>query len=204
MTSSSRAADFAAEQVEAIVEAAQAAADTIRAEAQAEVDEALRAAREQAAAEVAQARDQAAAEVAQARGQADAQRAAAHESAEAELADARRKAIALGEDAKKEAAELVKAAQEAADDSLSEARAISAGLRQLGEALNDQAARILHDVQASHQRMQAQMKAPLGRGSDAIPPSRPGGRRRSTPPADPSPRGGSPFEDLDVPGWVER
>lgn len=162
-----RAADIAAETVARLVAQAEATVERMAEEARAELAE-IRA---------------------QAEREAEEARATGRRDAEASLADARTKAIQLGEDARKEAKARVEEAAEAADRVLSEARALSSGLRQLGSALTNHAERILKDVQAGHRRMQADLRLPDG---GAAPAPR---ARRST-------GGGSPFEDIELPEWV--
>jgi hypothetical protein len=77
---------------------------------------------------------------------------------------------------------------------LADARAVSAGLRSLGRTLQDQAERILRDVQAGHKRIRGDLRTVSGSSSS------------SSAADDPAPRSrrGSPFEDLDVPSWAEK
>jgi hypothetical protein len=183
--SSSRTSDLAAQQVEQIVSAAQAAAEEIRRRAEVEGHDIL---------------------------------AQANREAEAERNEARKQAIMLGEDARQEAERLrlqtqralegrTAAAERAAAEVLAEARALSGGLRQLGRSLEDQADRILRDVQAAHKRMQADLR--VSSGVDAVPaadhPPTPARESSLRPPEhEPLPRRAraNPFEDLEVPGWV--
>ena len=103
------------------------------------------------------------------------------------------------------------AAERAAAEVLEEARALSGGLRQLGRSLEEQADRILRDVQAAHRRMQADLRvgprigrrrspAPTGGGARAPRAARAGAPRVAR--ARRVRRGGrrNPFDDLDVPG----
>lgn len=206
--SDQRASDRAAAQVEQIVAAAQQAADGIRAEAEAVEEEARR------------------------RGEQDAQR--LRDEVAREVAKSRKEAVLLGQDARTEAETLVgeakeeaarvraetqaavdgrvAAAERAAAEVLEEARALSGGLRQLGRALEEQAERILRDVQAAHRRMQADLRVgPEDRAPSSAPADepvdrdRPARRRRSQTRAGEA--GGqrqNPFEELDVPSWVGR
>jgi hypothetical protein len=124
-----RAADLAAQQVEQIVQAAEQAADRIKEEAGAEARrEALR-----------------------------------------ELESARKEAKDRLEEAEKESAQIreqtmravegrVAAAENAAAEVLEDARSLHSGMRRLGEALNEQAERMLRDVQAAHRQMQASLR----------------------------------------------
>jgi hypothetical protein len=81
-----------------------------------------------------------------------------------------------------------------ADEMLSDARAVSAGLRQLGKSLGEQAETILREVQAGQRKMRSELRAAAGspRGADEEPPLTPRGGRRS-----------SAIDDLDVPTWAE-
>lgn len=132
--------------------------------------------------------------------------AAEHEASEIR-ADAQREAVRMGEDARRDARERIAAAQAAADEVLAEAKAVSAGLRQLGQLLTVHAERILRDVETSHRAISADLRAAgahagrTGRAGAAPPagdePGAPGQR----------PRGGggaSPFADLEPPSWVEQ
>jgi hypothetical protein len=246
--SGASAADVAAQQVEAILSAAEAAAEEIRAAAAQDADELRATGRREAGRELEIARKKA-----------------------IELgADARREAKLLVEDAKKESTQIreqtrravegrVAQAEAAATQVLDEAKTLSAGLRQLGGTLQSQGERILRDVQGAHKRMQADLRvAPI----DGERPQRPTrtrtrglettsreqrpepreqigersgsarataaeraaiedaaarlgvGERPDAPEADepldveeprPSRRGrDNPFDDFDVPSWVER
>jgi cell division septum initiation protein DivIVA len=181
-----RAADIAAREVERLLEAAQAAADELRAEAHREVVELRRKAVEEAD----ELRDEARAE------------------ADAGLEAARKKAIQLGDDARREAERRVADAQRVADEALAEARALSRGLRQLGTTLTEHAERILRDVQTGHRTISASLRAAGGTGSapraEREPRRPPRVREEEGAAPSPRPRAGSPFEDLDVPSWVER
>lgn len=206
MTEPSRfsAADHAAGQVEQIVGAAQKAADQIVAEANAEREKA---------------------------------RADAHKIADKELEAARKEAILLTQDARRdiedmlsdarrEASDLraqtdravegrVAGAEKAAAEVLSEARALTGGLRQLGKALEEQAEKILRDVQAAHKRMQADLRVDSGPARESFSepelrasrtqdePERPERRPRPARDLERDSDGDSdsPFE---VPSWVGR
>jgi vacuolar-type H+-ATPase subunit E/Vma4 len=221
--SGSRASDLAAQQVEQIVAAAQDAADSIRDEAQAERKDV----RAQAKREVERMRDKARAEI-------EAARQKHKDKAEAELNEARKQAVMLSQDARREAEGLVSDAQEeserireqtrravegrvaaaeqAASQVLQEAQALSGGLRQLGRSLEDQADRILRDVQAAHKRMQADLRVESGGGAPLTPiPEREQERPRpddGSPAREEPPRrrreGANPFDELEVPSWTRR
>src|SRR5581483_4929813 len=112
-------------------------------------------------------------------------------------AEARAEVVRLGEEARQEAAARVADSERLADEMLADARAVSAGLRSLGRTLQDQAERILRDVQAGHKRIRSDLRAVSGGvggpGADsASADDRPRGRR-----------GGSPFDELEVPRWAE-
>jgi hypothetical protein len=142
-----------------------------------------------------------------------------------------KEAARLGEQAQAEAAERVAVAEKAADEALADARAISSGLRRLGQTLEDYAERILRDVQAGHRRLRGDLRI-AGGGAPATPGER--ARRAATPdepepaarpaserpaestsrrPAESTTRGpaestsrrrANPFDDIDVPSWVAR
>ena len=216
----SRAAELAAQQVEAIVSAAQTAAEQIRAEAEQDAARLRRQGEQRAAAELEAARRDAISLSNESRDQADKL-----------LAEARRESSELRERAQSEAKVRVSAAEEAAEEVMADARTLTNGLRRLGESLTSQGERILRDVQAAHRRMQADLRVDSGRGPAAeVEPPRPASRRRE--PAA-SRRGeqaseeellervrrahgtaeggtrsrssatrGNPIEDLEVPTWV--
>jgi hypothetical protein len=203
----SRAAELAAQQVEQIVEAAQLAAEQIKLDAAAAAEQR----RAKLEAEFAQKSDALEAQVGQMR--ADATREAEKERAEAAAEskqvrdDALKEAARLGQQAQEEATERVAIAEKAADEALADARAISSGLRRLGQTLEEYAERILRDVQAGHRRLRGDLRI-AGGG----PPATPGERaRRAAPEDDHEPaagsgarRGANPFDDIDVPSWVAR
>jgi hypothetical protein len=161
----STAADIVAQQIEGIIEAAQASADQVASAAQAE---------------------------------ADAIKAQARESAQAEMDAARRSVVRMNDEARQDAAARIAEAQAAADEVLADAKAVSAGLRQLGQLLTVHAERILRDVQNSHRAISADLRAAgahsgggEGGGNDLD------DRRRSRAGS------GNPFAELDPPTWVE-
>ena len=123
-------------------------------------------------------------------------------------------------------------AEKASARVLEEAKTLSSGLRQLGASLQSQGERILRDVQAAHKRMQADLRVGSV-GDEPLPaPRRIGAAsRREAEPGDSSSgatpeerealeraaaelresprrrspgRRDNPFDDLDVPSWVER
>jgi hypothetical protein len=231
--SSSRAAQLAAEQVEAIVAAAQGAAGGIREEARLELEEL----RQQADREAESIKDAA-------RKQVTELNADARKDAQAIIDKARKESDQIREQTKRAVEGRVVTAEKAAAEVLAEARALSSGLRQLGQSLSGQAERILSDVQAAHKRMQADLR--IAPGLDPEPSVRP--RARDEPPraraerprdepardpeldeklrtiregverADaasarqrrvsgsrsPSRERPNPLDDLDLPSWVER
>jgi hypothetical protein len=187
----SRAAELAAQQVESIVAASQAAADELRREAEQQAEAIRSEARLAAERELEEMRAESIR-----LGQ-----------------DARQEAQNLVNDAKKESAEIreqtaravegrVADAEQKASQVMSEAETLSLGLRRLGESLTDQGGRILRDVHNAHRRMQADLRVmPVDRGEPA--------RRSRTdraPAGDRERSGGgqNPFEGLDVPDWVGR
>jgi Skp family chaperone for outer membrane proteins len=210
--SASKAAEIAARQVEQIVDAAQLAAEQIKLDA----DKAAQERRAVVEAELAKRREAVEAEVEKLR--ADATREAEKERGEAASASkelresAAAEAKRLGDQSQTEAAERIAVAEKAADEALADARAISSGLRRLGQSLEDYAEKILRDVQAGHRRLRGDLRI-AGGGA----PATPGERARRAEPREetakatrPAPssgerssRGrGSPFEEIDVPSWV--
>jgi hypothetical protein len=204
----SRAAELAAQQVEAIVVAAQEAALEIEHEAERELDEE----RAKLEAEYASRRQALEEEVAKlreaAQAEADKERREAHEQAVREREGALAEAKRLRDEASAEAAERVSAAEKAADEALADARAISSGLRRLGQSLEEYAERILRDVQAGHKRLRADLRITTAG------PSSPGESVRRGAAAAPEPEAGerparssrrqNPFDDIDLPSWVAR
>jgi hypothetical protein len=79
---------------------------------------------------------------------------------------------------------------------LADARAVSAGLRSLGRTLQDQAEKILRDVQAGHKRIRGELRTVSGSSGPAAPASV-GNEGR------PPRRGSSPIDELEVPSWAE-
>jgi cell division septum initiation protein DivIVA len=169
---SSRAAELAARQVEAIVSAAHRAADELRQEAARERAEMLQAAKRDATGIRGEAKREAGEEVERAR-----------HAAEKVSDDAFARAKEMTDDAAATAERLVEGAQRAADEALADAHAMSHGLRRLGEVLGDQAERILRDVQAAHKRLSADLRVASGvstRSGDAAPAGREPPPRRRT------------------------
>lgn len=140
-------ADVAAQQVESIVSAAQAAADNLRAEAERDAKEMRSDGRSAGEREKAKAREEAIAISEEAK-----------RSADKVLADAKREAAELRDKTRRASEEQTATAKKASAEVLSEAQALSAGMRRLGESLGSQAERILRDVQAAHRRMQADLR----------------------------------------------
>jgi hypothetical protein len=185
------AAELAAQQVESIVSAAQAAAEQLMEEGRQEAD-AIRARGRQEAAEPLE----------RARRQALELSADARREAERLLADARKEAAQTREQTRRAVEGRVAGAEEAADRVLEEARVLSAGLRRLGKALGEQGERIMRDVQTAHRRMQADLR--VGPPDSDLPVEPLTGRfsrpaRRQATAATRAER-----DDLDVPSWVER
>jgi hypothetical protein len=210
--SASKAAEIAGRQVEQIVEAAQLAAEQIKLDAgkkaedrRAAVEAELAKQREAIEGEIKKLRDDATSA-------AEKERADAAAEAKKVRDEALKEAAELGKQSQTEAAERVAVAEKAADEALADARAISSGLRRLGQSLEDYAERILRDVQAGHRRLRGDLRI-AGGGAPATPGER---ARRAAPagngeaaPSQPQPsgtgrRGANPFEEIDVPAWVEK
>src|SRR4051794_27503415 len=178
-TSSSKAAELAARQVEQIVEAAQVAADRLEGDAERAIAERKRELEKEG----------------------DRLRTEAQREADKARDDARVEALKITEEARKKADERLAEAEKAADDALADAKAMSTGLRRLASHLEHQAEQILRDVQSGHRQLQADLRVASGasRGGDSAPRrearSESGGRRRRG-------SGDNPFEDIDVPSWV--
>jgi hypothetical protein len=207
----SRAADLAAQHVEQIVAAAEQAAEQIREQGRRDAERELQEARKQALAVGHDARDE----------------------AKKVVSDAEQEADQLREQTRRAVEGRVAAAEQAAAEVLEEAQTLSAGMRRLGQSLGNQAERMLRDVQAAHRRMQADLRVAPSADLDsrparrrtssppaAPPPSEEGDQAglseseriiaaaeaaREGRPAAPRPRrgGSNPFDDLDVPNWVE-
>jgi hypothetical protein len=199
----SKAAELAAQQVEAIVEAAQVAAADIEASAQKQ----LEAQQEQLEAEFASRRQALEEEAGRIRKEAvEAAKRARKEAdqyATAERKSANDEARQLREESRRAAAEHVAGAEKAADEALADARAISGGLKRLGQSLEEHAERILRDVQAGHKRLRGDLRvasegpsSPSESVRHAEPPA------SSTPARAPRPARRRPFNDIDVPEWV--
>jgi cell division septum initiation protein DivIVA len=154
--SASKAADIAASQVESIVTAAEKAANQMRAEAKRESVAVRRDAEREAKRILKDARAQ----------------------AKEIVAAARLEAMGVEDQARKDAEVRLEVAQDATDEALADARAMSQGLKRLGEALGDQAQQILRDVQAGHKRLTADLRIA-------------GARERAPEPATPGPRASS-------------
>src|ERR671921_1347485 len=84
---------------------------------------------------------------------------AAREEAQSVRALARESAEADVEAARKEASARIRDAQDAADEVLDQAKAVSAGMKQLAHLLTTHAERILRDVTNSHRAMSADLRA---------------------------------------------
>jgi hypothetical protein len=106
----------------------------------------------------------------------------------------------MNEEARQEAAARIAEAQAAADEVLADAKAVSSGLKQLGQLLTVHAERILRDVQNSHRAISADLRAagahrPADADDDLAPRSRA---------ARPASGGGNPFAEIEPPSWVDR
>ncbi|MFL5886606.1 MAG: hypothetical protein ACJ77M_16175 [Thermoleophilaceae bacterium] len=182
-TSSSKAAEIAARQVEQIVEAAQLAADRLQVNAEREIADLRREVEKEG----------------------ERIRTEAKRDADKARDDSKVEALKVTEEARKKAAERIEAAEKAADEALADAQAISNGLRSLGSVLQQQAEILLRDVQAGHRRLRAELRVASGAGPggasaldrESRAPSESGtaGRRRRG-------SGDSPFSDIEVPSWV--
>ena len=206
--SSSRAAELAAQQVEQIVAAAQEAADQIRAEAEGVRKEAREEGRREAQRIRQKAKDESEAALMESRKQAVMLGQEARQEAEQKVQEAQEEAERVREQTRRAVEGRVAGAEQAAADVLKEAQALSGGLRQLGRSLEEQADRILRDVQAAHRRMQADLRVQSG---DELPASSSSGRGRQPAAAEPEPpvregqsRRPNPFDDLEVPGWTKQ
>ena len=216
----SKAAEIAAQYVESIVAAAEESAAELEKQAREQAEKIRAKAREDAERELDKARKKAV-EVGH----------DARKSANAEVEAAEKEAAQIREQTQRQIDGRVAAAEEAASQVLEEARTLSSGLRQLGSSLQSQGERILLDVQAAHKRMQADLRVNLpdldaparritatprrtssevGSGPSATPEERAAIERAASELRD-SPRrparrdgGDNPFDDLDVPRWVER
>lgn len=173
-----------------------------RAEAQQEVDE-LRA---EAAAELEKLRSEAEAEIREGREAArtEAQKAIddAHAEAKRLVEEATAEAADIGAKAREEAQERIRAARGAADDALADARAVSEGLRKLGDMLGGHSERILRDVTGAHRRLAEELRIA---STDAVAGQSSAGGRVEDGGGD----GGRPREpgrgmpDLELPTWVD-
>lgn len=215
----SKAAEIAAQYVERIVAAAEKSADQLTEEAERKAEEIRAKARKDAERELERARKKVS------KLDADARR-----SASAQIEEAQKESEQIREQTQRQIDGRVAAADEAATHVLEEAKTLSSGLRQLGTSLQSQGERILRDVQAAHKRMQADLRVEMpdlevpsrrigaserrpaseGRpGSEATPEEREALERaaselRGTPRRRERRGGDNPFDDLDVPSWVER
>jgi hypothetical protein len=218
-----RASELAAQQVEQIVSAAQAAADGIREEAIAERRGISAAAERRAELMLDEARRTCQEELKEARKEAIMLEQDARRDAEGILDDAEKNAAQIREKTRRAVDGRVASAERAAAEVLEEARALSGGLRQLGKALESHADRILRDVTAAHKRMQSDLRVgggpPEGGASDRLgprgaadpsPAEEPSSPQRSRPEADSEhvktgrSKRSNPFEEIDVPTWVGR
>ena len=204
---SSRPSDVAARQVEQIVLAAQEAAVQIRNQAEAELEALRREAREEGESLRDEARRQAETELNRARKEAILLSEDARHDAELIINDAQAQSDELREKTQRAVKGRVAAAEVAAAEVLDEAKALSAGLNHLARSLSDQAERILRDVQAAHQRMQADLRIgpqeePHPSGSEEPrPPATPSGSADSGDAVTPPRQRANPFDELDVPAW---
>jgi colicin import membrane protein len=214
----SKAAEIAAQYVESIVAAAEDSAGQLQEEARKQADEIRAKARRDAESELDRARKKAA-ELGQ----------EARQSASAQVETAEKEAHELREETRREIEGRVAEAEQAASQVLEEARTLSSGLRQLGSSLQSQGERILRDVLAAHKQMQADLRVSMpeapaptrrtraaerregpeaGTGPTATPEERAAIERAASElrdaPRTSGRRRGNPFDDLDVPSWIER
>jgi dsDNA-specific endonuclease/ATPase MutS2 len=202
--SESKAAELAAQRVESILVAAEAAAEQIKQEA-----------RDQVAAEVADARKRAAEVEQRARDQAIEFDTDSRREAERVLDEARRRARQIKDQTKRSVEGRVDRADAAAAEMVGHAEALSQGLLKLGELLTEQGERILRDVRAARRDMRSQLDAAIRGESEPV--EAPATDEGETDPDAPVPlrRNGSPSrrfvrgegprssEDLAPPSWVE-
>lgn len=199
---SSRPSDVAARQVEQIVLAAQKAADQIRKQAESELEALRREAREEGDSIREDARRQAESDLNRARKETILLSEDARHDAELIINDAQAQSDELREKTQRAVKGRVAAAEVAAAEVLDEAKALSAGLNQLARSLSEQAERILREVQAAHQRMQADLRiGPADEPARAERP-RPAAAAGSGPDDVTPPRKrANPFDELEVPSW---
>ena len=173
-------ADVAADEVEAILAAAQEAAEQLRAETLGELDRAR----------------------AQAEKNAEAIGEQARLLGRDEIANAEARGVEIERAARREAEQIISDATAAADEALSDARALSYGLTRLGKLLEEQAATILRDVEAGHRRLLADLRLTARGGADG--PSEPSGPSRSArrPRSRVDSISENPFADVDPPSWI--
>ena len=186
-SSSSKAADLAARQVEQIVEAARLAADRLEVDAEREIADRKRELEKEG----------------------ERIRKEAEREAEKAREDARVEALKITEDARTKASDRIEAAEKAADEALEDAKAMSTGLRRLASHLEHQAEAILRDVQSGHRQLRAELRVASGAGPGGGSASQREQERIETARAAvsrPRRRAGSsgenPFDDIDVPNWV--
>jgi hypothetical protein len=164
--SPSRTAEVAAQQVEAIVAAAQVAAAELQRQAERDAEKIRDAGRRDVKKEIEAAHNELA----------ELSEKARHQAKEL-IDDAEKESAQLREQTRRQVQARTAAAEEAAEQVLSDARALSTGLRRLGEILGDQGERLMRDVQAAHRRMQADLR--VGPPDSDIP-SEPVARRSRT------------------------
>ena len=178
----SRAGEIAAQQVNAIIEAAEAAAEQIERDALERAQAELESVRAQGKQELAQARARTAALEERARERVIELDEDTVREAERRLAEAERKAAQVKERTRRSVEGRVERAEAAGAEMVAHAEALSAGLRKLGELLTEQGERILRDTRTARQQLRAQMDSAI-EGHVPTPPS----RDRPTAPTDPSP-----------------
>jgi F0F1-type ATP synthase membrane subunit b/b' len=200
-------AELAAQEVESIVSAAQAAADEIRRAAERDAEALRDRGRHDAERDLGEARRRAVM-----LGQ-DARR-----EAERIVAEAQTEARQTREQTRRAVEGRVAGAERAAVEVLEEARTLASTLRRMGDALGAHGERILSDVQGAHRRMQAELRVgpdpdrrpepPPGRSAGRFARREPASTPRPTRPAATRSPAGSErrnrLEELEVPSWVAR
>jgi hypothetical protein len=119
------------------------------------------------------------------------------------IEEARAEAVRVGSAAREEAQQRIAEARAAADDALGDARAVSEGLRKLGDMLGGHSERILRDVSTAHRELAQQLRVASGNASARAS----GGRAEQNggngePEGDDRPRRGR-LEGLEPPSWID-
>jgi hypothetical protein len=178
----SRTAEVAAQQVNAIIAAAESAAEQIERDALERAQAELESVRAEAGQELAQARARTAALEERAMERALELEQDSVREAERRLSEAERSAAQMAEKTRRGVEGRVERAEAAGAEMVAHAEVLSAGLRRLGELLTEQGERILRDTRSARRQLRAQMDSAI-EGHVPEPPS----RDRPTAPAEPSP-----------------